>query len=281
MAEDACPVDHKTRDAWLAQARAAEASKTQLPSSTTSPSPSQPHSQPSQCPVDHSSSSSAKQSSWTQTISSYIWSTPSPTHPTIPSSSTPPRPSTLETSRITSSIPRSFTPLDESCPVDHGASANPPSNAELESGADAASGNWVYPSEKMFFEAMKRKGYDAREVDMKTVVPIHNAVNERAWQQIKEWEAPYLAESKCVFVLLLSFLLFPSSHPLTPIPTLMPHASQILIHNRLHDELLHVIKNKTNPTQMLRPQTRLLRQQEHPHDPNRPHQHHPRLHRAL
>lgn len=205
MAEDACPVDHKTRDAWLAQARAAEASKTQLPSSTTSPSPSQPHSQPSQCPVDHSSSSSAKQSSWTQTISSYIWSTPSPTHPTIPSSSTPPRPSTLETSRITSSIPRSFTPLDESCPVDHGASANPPSNAELESGADAASGNWVYPSEKMFFEAMKRKGYDAREVDMKTVVPIHNAVNERAWQQIKEWEAPYLAESKCSGPKLASF----------------------------------------------------------------------------
>ncbi|KAL7813575.1 cytochrome c/c1 heme-lyase [Trichoderma aethiopicum] len=205
MAEDACPVDHKTRDAWLAQARAAEASKNQLPSSTTTNTTSQPPSQPS-CPVDHSSSSSAKQSSWTQTISSYIWSTPSPTHPTIPSSSsTPPRQSTLETSRITSSIPRSFTPLDESCPVDHGASANPPSNAELESGADAASGNWVYPSEKMFFEAMKRKGYDAREVDMKTVVPIHNAVNERAWQQIKEWEAPYLAESKCSGPKLASF----------------------------------------------------------------------------
>jgi cytochrome c heme-lyase len=45
---------------------------------------------------------------------------------------------------------------------------------------------------------MKRKGYDAREVDMKTVVPIHNAVNERAWEKIKEWEAPYLVDSKCV-----------------------------------------------------------------------------------
>ncbi|KAL7812714.1 cytochrome C1 heme lyase [Trichoderma gracile] len=208
MAEDACPVDHKTRDAWLAQARAAEASKNQPTSTSTSSTTSQTQSQPSKCPVDHSSQKPS--SSWTQTISSYIWSTPSSEpppanhHPTIPSP--PQRQSTLETSRITSSIPRSFTPLDESCPaVDHGASANPPSNAEVESGADAASGNWVYPSEKMFFEAMKRKGYDAREVDMKTVVPIHNAVNERAWQQIKEWEAPYLAESKCSGPNLASF----------------------------------------------------------------------------
>lgn len=202
MAEDACPVDHKTRDAWLAHARAAEASKqTQTQSSTQS--------EASKCPVDHSAAK--KPSSWTQTISSYIWSSPSPTtdhlpanHPAMPSSS--PTLSNLETSRVTSTIPRSFTNSDE-CPVDHGASANP-SNAEIESGADA-SGNWVYPSEKMFFEAMKRKGYDAREVDMKTVVPIHNAVNERAWQHIKEWEAPYLTDSKYVSLLQLS----PSTSP--------------------------------------------------------------------
>ncbi len=44
----------------------------------------------------------------------------------------------------------------------------------------------------MFFEAMKRKGFDgARVADMRTVVPIHNAVNERAWAEIKAWEAPY------------------------------------------------------------------------------------------
>ncbi|KAK4061092.1 uncharacterized protein Triagg1_10519 [Trichoderma aggressivum f. europaeum] len=192
MAEDACPVDHKTRDAWLAHARAAEASK----QSQTQPQ-SQSQSEASKCPVDHSARNPSS-SSWTQTISSYIWSSPSPAtdhlpanHPAIPSTTAP---SNLETSRVTSTIPRSFTNPDE-CPVDHGASANP-SNAEIESGADA-SGNWVYPSEKMFFEAMKRKGYDAREVDMKTVVPIHNAVNERAWQHIKEWEAPYLTDSKC------------------------------------------------------------------------------------
>ncbi|PTB37124.1 uncharacterized protein TrAFT101_010857 [Trichoderma asperellum] len=188
-AESACPVDHKTRDAWLEAARAAEASK-------------QSQSQPATCPVDHSSSA-APPSSWTQKLSSLIWSPSAETpklpanHPTI--SSNP----GLDSARVTSSIPRSFSGNADECPVDHGASANP-SNAEIESGVDA-SGNWVYPSEKMFFDAMKRKGYDAREVDMKTVVPIHNAVNERAWEKIKEWEAPYLIESKCGGPKLTSF----------------------------------------------------------------------------
>jgi len=39
---------------------------------------------------------------------------------------------------------------------------------------------------------MKRKGHDAAAADMKTVVPIHNAVNERAWAEILKWEAPYV-----------------------------------------------------------------------------------------
>lgn len=61
----------------------------------------------------------------------------------------------------------------------------------------------------MFFEAMRRKGHAvdaggngtagsasvraaARPEDMAAVVPIHNAVNERAWKLICEWEAPYV-----------------------------------------------------------------------------------------
>lgn len=71
-----------------------------------------------------------------------------------------------------------------------------PANQEQETGADAVSGNWVYPSEKMFFEAMKRKGHDPRSTDMQTVVPIHNAVNERAWAEIKEWEGPWIKGSR-------------------------------------------------------------------------------------
>ena len=54
---------------------------------------------------------------------------------------------------------------------------------------DSRSGNWIYPSEEMFFNAMKRKDWDPRAEDMRAIVPIHNAVNERAWKEIKQWEA--------------------------------------------------------------------------------------------
>ena len=50
---------------------------------------------------------------------------------------------------------------------------------------------WIYPSEQMFFDAMRRKNWNPNEVDMKTVVPIHNAVNERAWGEILKWERPF------------------------------------------------------------------------------------------
>ena len=40
----------------------------------------------------------------------------------------------------------------------------------------------------MFFEAMKRKNYAPQATDMASIVPIHNAVNERAWAEIKRWE---------------------------------------------------------------------------------------------
>ncbi|KAK3997755.1 putative cytochrome c1 heme lyase [Cladorrhinum sp. PSN332] len=43
---------------------------------------------------------------------------------------------------------------------------------------------------------MKRKGFtSANAADMKTVVPIHNAVNEKAWAEILKWEEPYKSES--------------------------------------------------------------------------------------
>lgn len=177
----ACPIDHKAREAWLAQARAAEPSTASQPTlAATLPRPND-----------------KQPASWSDTISSYLpWSKAQPssqpaTLTTPTSSPSPPPPHhSLGTDRVVSTIPRS-TSNASGCPVDHGASAN----AEIESGAHE-SGNWVYPSEKMFFDAMQRKGYEARERDMKTVVPIHNAVNERAWAQILKWEQPYLAQSE-------------------------------------------------------------------------------------
>ncbi|PMB71801.1 putative cytochrome c1 heme lyase [Beauveria bassiana] len=190
MAADACPVDHKSRVAWLEQARAVEASK--AAAAAASPSTKQ-------CPVDHTAQAPSSQSpSWSSRLTSLLWSSSSSPPPTAapeaPAQRLPPH-AGLDTDRVISTIPRSAGD-PSACPVEHGASANPANN-EVESGADAASGNWVYPSEKMFFDAMKRKGYDARVADMKTVVPIHNAVNERAWKEIREWEAPYLAKSQC------------------------------------------------------------------------------------
>ena len=36
---------------------------------------------------------------------------------------------------------------------------------------------------------MKRKGWKPEERDMSSVLAIHNAVNETAWRQIKQWES--------------------------------------------------------------------------------------------
>ena len=77
-----------------------------------------------------------------------------------------------------------------------------PANSEAETEV-SASGNWIYPSERMFFEAMKRKGHKGDAADMKTIVPIHNAVNERAWKEIKDWERPWGSDKKYVFLCIL------------------------------------------------------------------------------
>jgi cytochrome c heme-lyase len=100
-------------------------------------------------------------------------------------------------------------PTDE-CPVDHKArsmwsgllpKSNPNSswpygsNRPLSTDRETSSipkideGNWVYPSEAQFFMAMERKNHNPQTSDMKTIVPIHNAVNERAWGEIVKWEA--------------------------------------------------------------------------------------------
>lgn len=125
--------------------------------SDSKPSNAASHQQSSSgCPVPHENRSAALNASS---------SCPSPKNqmPTdlsqkpLPGQATP-----LETNRIVSSIP----------------TANSSTDSKF----------WVYPSEQMFFDAMRRKNWDPKEVDMKTVVPIHNAVNERAWSEILEWE---------------------------------------------------------------------------------------------
>lgn len=95
----------------------------------------------------------------------------------------------LSTSREISTIPRA---LNQSTPTtvlnSAEAAALPPANNEHDTGHDTSTGNWVYPSQEMFFKAMERKGHAPHNADMATIVPIHNAVNEKAWAHIKEWE---------------------------------------------------------------------------------------------
>jgi len=121
----------------------------------------------SSCPVDHTTCST-----WGSILphsSDTLSSEPAST-----SNNATRAPESLSTSREVSSIPRS----DKE--------------------------NWVYPSEAQFYAAMARKNHDPRAPDMKVVVPIHNAVNERAWSHIKEWEERRGAE-RCGGVRLVSF----------------------------------------------------------------------------
>lgn len=64
--------------------------------------------------------------------------------------------------------------------------------------------NWIYPSEKQFYEAMLRKNWDPKSEDMKTVIPLHNSVNERVWNYIKIWEQNQGGEA-CGGIKLTSF----------------------------------------------------------------------------
>lgn len=209
--EDKCPVDHKTRELWLQQAKQAKAAQEAAAAAgggSTTPSPEnafttpvvappaapaavqQPPAtipksqipQPAQqtvVPAALPSSSQPSSSSW----SSWI-----PFSGSSSTATTSAPAADLGEHREISSIPRAATTGPSACP----------SNAEQETGADTATGNWVYPSEKQFYEAMKRKGHDgASAADMKTVVPIHNAVNERAWAEILRWEKPFVEGCGC------------------------------------------------------------------------------------
>jgi cytochrome c heme-lyase len=51
---------------------------------------------------------------------------------------------------------------------------------------------------------MARKNHNPQAPDMKSIVPIHNAVNERAWAEVMKWEAGRGGE-KCGGVKLVTF----------------------------------------------------------------------------
>ena len=117
---------------------------------------------------------------------------PAPPRSQQPRQSEPTLPTDREISTIPRAIPSSTDhPLNsaERAALPGAASHSSPANSESDTGHDEASGNWVYPSQSQFYSAMRRKGHEASPEDMSAIVPIHNAVNEKAWSEILKWEA--------------------------------------------------------------------------------------------
>ena len=53
---------------------------------------------------------------------------------------------------------------------------------------DKENTTWTYPSPQRFYNAMRKKGWEANPEDMATVVAIHNTINERSWQEVMKYE---------------------------------------------------------------------------------------------
>ncbi|WWC89545.1 uncharacterized protein L201_004469 [Kwoniella dendrophila CBS 6074] len=164
------------------------------------------------CPVDHST-----RAAWLATQSSDS-TTPHPFHPSSASASSSGSSNKnnlngLSQDRVISSIPRASLPLSsasfgysDSSSDDN--TTGPPKeagHAQPEIKKDSE-GKWIYPSEQQFFNAMMRKKHNPQIKDMKTVVPIHNAVNEKAWEQILLWESNIEGSEKCGGPKLISFI---------------------------------------------------------------------------
>ena len=63
-------------------------------------------------------------------------------------------------------------------------SSIPIGKTELPNHQEESASRWTYPSPRMFYNAMRRKGWQPKEEDMDVVVAIHNTVNERVWHHI-------------------------------------------------------------------------------------------------
>ncbi|WVF71705.1 hypothetical protein IAT40_006513 [Kwoniella sp. CBS 6097] len=208
---------------------------TSTPASTPTPTPTSTPAQPpavttpadvaasaDKCPVDHS----ARQA-WLDASSNGNGdagpSTPHPFHPaaSAPASSSSSSGAGLSHHRVISSIPRGATspvgpsqyPSEHAQPESSSSSsasaAAPgaaPASADTPGAVRDSAGNWVYPSEQQFFNAMMRKNHKPRAADMRTIVPIHNAVNEKAWEQILVWESKIEGSEKCGGPRLVSFV---------------------------------------------------------------------------
>lgn len=100
----------------------------------------------------------------------------------------------LPTNRTASSIPRTDTPHDDNNNTDSSTST---SNSRT----------WMYPSPKMFYNALLRKGYDTKPEDVEVMVDVHNFLNEQVWSEVLKWEHRHKSYVIIVLYLLIYILL--------------------------------------------------------------------------
>jgi len=55
-------------------------------------------------------------------------------------------------------------------------------------GKDYKDETWTFPSHQRFYNAMKKKGWNAAEIDIPYIVSIHNTINQQAWSKIMQYE---------------------------------------------------------------------------------------------
>lgn len=174
MSDGKCPVDHNLREVWASKM------KEQGSAITGNISTSDQEKSQSVCPVDHN----ARQK-WLGNVSVAAQSNVE----------------AVEEKQGCSSDQLLREPV-------YATTADLPTEREISSipKTDTRS-NWIYPSQKQFYEAMKRKNWSPEAADMKTVIPIHNQVNEVAWRHIQEWERALIVEAqqKCGGISLTSF----------------------------------------------------------------------------
>lgn len=172
-----CPVDHSSRAIWAEKAAEVTSNSTD---------------EQNKCPVNHNA-----REEWLNKIS------------VTPTTKAPPEAIEVDNTCSSDDIDKGTTSRISNL--------NLPNDREISTIPRTSSdSNWVYPSQRQFFEAMKRKNWNPNASDMKTVVPIHNAVNERAWKHILLWERSNAEETekKCGGIKLTSFKGFPNK--LTP-----------------------------------------------------------------
>ncbi|KAI3622935.1 CYC3 [Malassezia furfur] len=121
--------------------------------------------------------------------------------PYLTQAAAPAQKTKLSTERTVSSIPRAPTSAGKGdspygapaqCPIPHDKRDAPPSQASAcpvqHDSGESQPGNWEYPSPQQFYNALVRKGWETPEESVDMMVLIHNFLNERAWQEVIEWE---------------------------------------------------------------------------------------------